>query len=543
MIDDSLLVNSLLEEGFLDQAAVDQGIAKTEQTGEPLYEALINHQLIGEDDLVEVVSRLLNLPAHDVEPSEIPDEVRALVPGSMARRNRVLPLALSDGELVLGMVDPIDVLAMDEIATHTGIDIRPVLVGPKTIADALANIYGDDSDTDLTDDVLASFDDFDVEGMMDEVMAGDEWSDFFPEEDDEPSVEESAVLSREMRDRPSTDVLAEEDLNSEEIPEKDLPELEIIEDLDRPIDVDRKPSVVSNLDDWEVDAAISDHSEEAGDAEILTAANAEELFAEPASGTARLEMSPEGEEESSAAAEELEASLDDTQASHTTVGVGVDHIEEGALGGESHPSTEDSDRLDSTGRTAMGVGPFADADAEDEEEKAQREDEEDAKDRSSASADKKRKEKKTSATGGKTKRQHENTDYGALGRAILKSKPDDEQDDDDLSDAEDDVEEDDDENADAVDADPTVDSPPPETDIIPPLVTEDGQFSRNGSGGDALTRPRLSTPGVTLPEGIDSQGLALALANLLVSKGILTTTEIFELASKLSSSDPASRDD
>lgn len=623
MIDDAQLVNSLLEQGIVDQATLKKGLEQTEKSERSLYESLILNKLVTEDRLVRLVSGLLNVPAVDPDPADIPSDVRELVPASMARRNRVLPLQLLDGELVLGMVDPIDVLAMDEIATHTGIDIRPVLIGPSTIDEVFEDLYGaatDDSSA-LADEVLDSFDDFDVQGMMDEVMDDEEWDGLFDDEE-HPSVEDSAVLSRDMRDRPSTDVLAEEDVDAavaeadgepssprdksdpeEEFDEEDLIEIEIIEELGKPVDIQQKAREYVSLDEWEIDEAIAGP----GDSEILTAESAEELFkSEPSGKHAALE--DEEAEKAETGTHEASDVLQDTQSSKTTIGVSVDHLEDGALGGEAREAgAETSEVEDQTGRTELGIATRA-SDSEAEEQTAKEKT--------------KQKTKKKPGSKRRSKRS-ENTDYGALGRAILKSSPSSSEatDDEETNVREEsaaeqtDVHEPDDEtnvreasepddetdiheasdteirsaNGDPDEADerdepddaaislkereerptdpepgldhrpatdvrtreideealetltgseeppgPSVEEEASQTDIIDPsAVEEDRRGDEPTSSTPEETRPRLNSPQMRLPEGIDVEGLALALANLLIAKDILTLDEIFHLAKSL----------
>jgi hypothetical protein len=61
--------------------------------------------------------------------------------------------------LVLAMSDPMDMVAMDEIADHTGIDIRPLLAGPGILTRTLEKVYpepDEESEVEL-DAMIASF--------------------------------------------------------------------------------------------------------------------------------------------------------------------------------------------------------------------------------------------------------------------------------------------------------------------------------------------------------------------------------------------------
>ena len=568
MIDDSQLVTTLLEEGLADQAMLDDGLQQSQRSGKSLYETLIAAQLVQEPDLVDVMARLLDVPSSAIDPDEISADVSALVPGSMAHRHRVLPLGRADdGALVLGMANPADHLVIDELAAHTGVKIRPVLVGPGALEAALRELYpSSDGSQEVANAVLDAFDDFEVGEYLDEVMPGEEWSDFF-DEAAQAGVEDSAVLSRGMQDRPSTDVLAAEEVDEAvaEVDEEDLPEIEIVEELGQPIRR-RPPSPYASLDEWEVDEAIG------GSSEIVSAHNAEDLFMPGEHPSAAVDEVEEVEEvdETSNLAELSESHTDALEtASRTSVGVGVDHLRQGddEFAGASRPQKKKRITLERTGKTQLGLP----AEAESVASEAEAEEESDEVDKKVAQS---APENETAAE----RAIRENTDYGALGRAILKSGPTGKKAKREAPDADTDIaqskqdnrptdprplpgdegeedgpksntnvvvalfEDDDEEFSDKPDAkqrthahsiaarSSAANSNGEDEDLdeveIEPLVEE----AETGVVADAGTRPRLNTPAVSLPHGIDTDGLALALANLLIQKGILTLDEVYELA-------------
>jgi type IV pilus assembly protein PilB len=50
------------------------------------------------------------------------------VPEYLARRHQVIPLSLADRTLTLGMTDPVDILAIDEVRRVTGLEIEPAVI-------------------------------------------------------------------------------------------------------------------------------------------------------------------------------------------------------------------------------------------------------------------------------------------------------------------------------------------------------------------------------------------------------------------------------
>jgi len=61
----------------------------------------------------------------------IPDEQALLaLPEHLARRYQVLPLGIRNGKLRVGMVDPLDVVALDDVRHFLGQQIEPLVISP-----------------------------------------------------------------------------------------------------------------------------------------------------------------------------------------------------------------------------------------------------------------------------------------------------------------------------------------------------------------------------------------------------------------------------
>lgn len=260
MIDNTDLIIHLREAGLIDESRLQRGLQLAEQHERTLYEMLIEHALVEEHDLVRIASRILNVPSIHLQSQEIDLGVAQRVAATLAYRNRVLPLRFVDDVdgalLLLAMVDPFDMLAMDEIAGHTGVHIRPVLVGPTDLEDALHRVYKNRKDDNLSDHGLdhssvpifgASYAASGSAGVNE--RAAESWANFFDTAQSVGIEEESSVISQEMRDRPPTDVF--ESLELEELPAGNL---SMSGELYDPIPPTRSTVQIS-LDDWELDSA------------------------------------------------------------------------------------------------------------------------------------------------------------------------------------------------------------------------------------------------------------------------------------------------
>ncbi len=215
MVDDKLLARHLVHTNACTRELLLEGRRLQREGGDgTLYEALIAHALVDETILVKAAAKLLNLPTIELEHFVFDDALTGLMSREMASEHEALPLKRQDGMLMLAMVDPLDIMAMDDIATHVGIDIQPVLVGRTDLAGAIEHAYPTLEESSAIDLGLAS-DEVDAPTDSGDLNQ-DSWASFF---DDAVAVEvdrESASISQEMRDRPSSLEMSLDDLGIED---------------------------------------------------------------------------------------------------------------------------------------------------------------------------------------------------------------------------------------------------------------------------------------------------------------------------------------
>jgi hypothetical protein len=151
MLDDDQLTDLLLDSNLIDRHQLEQAL-EDKPDDQSLYRALVGGDLVDEQPLVELLSNLLNVEYIDVGELMPDAEVLNLLSRDLARDYETLPLKLEresgSATLVVAMTDPIDMMAMDEVASHTGIDIRPVLAGPKSLHAAIDRCYNSASPPD-----------------------------------------------------------------------------------------------------------------------------------------------------------------------------------------------------------------------------------------------------------------------------------------------------------------------------------------------------------------------------------------------------------
>ena len=118
-----LLGELLVDAGVIDVAGMARAVGEQAQTKERLGEVLLRLGMASPKDIGRALARQFALPYVDLD-DVLPQEVALLaVPERLARQFQALPLRLEGGKLTVGMVDPLDVLAIDDLRRHTGYDI------------------------------------------------------------------------------------------------------------------------------------------------------------------------------------------------------------------------------------------------------------------------------------------------------------------------------------------------------------------------------------------------------------------------------------
>ena len=91
-------------------------MAEQKKTGRKLGRTLIDDGYISEEDLLEFLSKQLDVPFIDLTQFNFDPETIRLLPEINARRLRAIALDASAEEILVGLADPTNIFAYDELA-------------------------------------------------------------------------------------------------------------------------------------------------------------------------------------------------------------------------------------------------------------------------------------------------------------------------------------------------------------------------------------------------------------------------------------------
>ncbi len=135
----------LVQAGIIDELQLAAALGEQTRWGRRLGMTLIKLGMVQEGQLVRALARQFDLPVASLAGKKIAPEVIALVPAKVACEHSVIPLFVKKegrkAQLFLGMEEPSDLGVLDDLAFRTGMMIRPVMVGPTEIGEALDRYY------------------------------------------------------------------------------------------------------------------------------------------------------------------------------------------------------------------------------------------------------------------------------------------------------------------------------------------------------------------------------------------------------------------
>src|SRR3989338_2173341 len=131
----------LVQNNVLTQEKLDEALKIQREKKENLADILIRLGYVSRDNLLEVTSVDLGIPAIHLSRYKILPEVVKIISKKMAVLYNVMPVSLFGKTLTVAMVDPLNVNAQDDLRRLTGMEIRTLVAGEKEIKDTIEFYY------------------------------------------------------------------------------------------------------------------------------------------------------------------------------------------------------------------------------------------------------------------------------------------------------------------------------------------------------------------------------------------------------------------
>jgi type IV pilus assembly protein PilB len=139
------LLDALKRRGA-DPHAVEEASQEAERSGRSIRDVLINDHVVTEIELTEASAEAYGINSIDIVGYPIDPVAVAKIPLALVLRHRVLGLSIQDDEIVVGITDPGDVVALDDVRAATGLIVRPAVVARSELRKILDRLKREESD-------------------------------------------------------------------------------------------------------------------------------------------------------------------------------------------------------------------------------------------------------------------------------------------------------------------------------------------------------------------------------------------------------------
>lgn len=130
LVEAGLITERQLEAALLDKT-VDQRIG----------DVLLQKELVTERQLIEVLEFQLGIPHYRLYQYPFDTTLFSLIPKEVAKRNELIPLKKERNKLFVAMVDPMDMIAIEDLRLSTGFQIEPAIASRQDITQAITKYY------------------------------------------------------------------------------------------------------------------------------------------------------------------------------------------------------------------------------------------------------------------------------------------------------------------------------------------------------------------------------------------------------------------
>jgi type IV pilus assembly protein PilB len=154
------LARKLVNDGLLDEPTAVRAFQTALSSKVPFVKYLIENKLADARVVAQAASQEFGVPLVDIEALEIESDVVKLVSEDLIQRHHALPIFKRGNRVFIGVSDPTNLQALDEIKFHIGANTEAVLVEENKLAKAIEKALAA-ADSGLGDMEQSDFEDLD----------------------------------------------------------------------------------------------------------------------------------------------------------------------------------------------------------------------------------------------------------------------------------------------------------------------------------------------------------------------------------------------
>lgn len=147
----------LVKRGIITQQQLDEALSRQKNMREQgvkglLGQILVDMQYCTAEDIAKTVAHKSNAFFISLSEYQIDTSALNLLSPALAQKYQALPIGFESNSLLVAMMDPNDIIAIDDLRLLSGYEVQPVVVPDKELETAIRKYVQASSDTVLTQD-------------------------------------------------------------------------------------------------------------------------------------------------------------------------------------------------------------------------------------------------------------------------------------------------------------------------------------------------------------------------------------------------------
>ncbi|MBU1776025.1 MAG: MSHA biogenesis protein MshE, partial [Gammaproteobacteria bacterium] len=131
----------LVQQKLISLDQLQFALEQQKRSGRKLGRVLVDNAFVSEDQISEAIAKQLNIPYINLKYYNVNLEIVRRLPENQARRFRAVALEERNGMLLVGMADPTDLFAFDEVAKVLKRDIDVAVVTEGQLLETIDRVY------------------------------------------------------------------------------------------------------------------------------------------------------------------------------------------------------------------------------------------------------------------------------------------------------------------------------------------------------------------------------------------------------------------
>lgn len=158
MLDKKLKLGELLlYAGKITETQLETALDIQKKTGKRLGEVIVAERLATEDDIIEVLEFQLGIPHVDLDKYQINSSVATIIPENIVRRYELIAIDKRDNILLVAMVDPLNIFALDDVKLYVKSEIQPVISTREKLLKTIDKFYSGETTKKVLEEFEENF--------------------------------------------------------------------------------------------------------------------------------------------------------------------------------------------------------------------------------------------------------------------------------------------------------------------------------------------------------------------------------------------------